>query len=71
MSNWYYSPSKPISMSVMARMTVPPAPSSRGKALTTAAPQRSRLGGLGTPGRLVGHLFIHKGDDSGFVAERE
>jgi len=26
---------------------------------------------LGTAGRLIGHLFIHKGDDSGFVAERE
>ena len=26
---------------------------------------------LGTTGRLVGHIFIHKGDDSGFVAERE
>jgi hypothetical protein len=26
---------------------------------------------LGTAGRLVGHVFIHKGDDSGFVAERE
>jgi hypothetical protein len=26
---------------------------------------------LGTAGRLVGHLFIQKGDDSGFVAERE
>ena len=26
---------------------------------------------LGTAGRLVGHIFIHKGDDSGFVAERE
>jgi len=26
---------------------------------------------LGTAGRLVGHLFIHKGDDSGFVAERD
>ena len=26
---------------------------------------------LGTSGRLVGHIFIHKGDDSGFVAERE
>jgi hypothetical protein len=25
---------------------------------------------LGTAGRLVGHIFIHKGDDSGFVAER-
>jgi len=23
---------------------------------------------LGTAGRLVGHIFIHKGDDSGFVA---
>ena len=26
---------------------------------------------LGTASRLVGHIFIHKGDDSGFVAERE
>jgi hypothetical protein len=26
---------------------------------------------LDTAGRLVGHIFIHKGDDSGFVAERE
>ena len=26
---------------------------------------------LGTAGRLVGHIFIHKGDNSGFVAERE
>jgi len=26
---------------------------------------------LATTGRLVGHLFIHKGDDSGFVAERD
>jgi len=26
---------------------------------------------LGTAGRLVGHIFIHNGDDSGFVAERE
>ena len=26
---------------------------------------------LGTAGRLVGHIFVHKGDDSGFVAERE
>jgi hypothetical protein len=25
---------------------------------------------LGTAGRLVGHIFIHKGDDSGFVAGR-
>jgi hypothetical protein len=25
---------------------------------------------LGTAGRLVGHIFIHKGDDSGFVAKR-
>jgi hypothetical protein len=25
---------------------------------------------LGTAGRLVGHLYIHKGDDSGFVCER-
>ena len=26
---------------------------------------------LGTAGRLVGHIFIHKGDDSGFIAERD
>ncbi len=26
---------------------------------------------LGTAGRLAGHIFIHKGDDSGLVAERE
>jgi hypothetical protein len=26
---------------------------------------------LGTAGRLVGHIFIYKGDDSGFVGERE
>jgi len=26
---------------------------------------------LGTAGRLLGHIFIHNGDDSGFVAERE
>ena len=26
---------------------------------------------IGTAGRLVGHIFIHNSDDSGFVAERE
>ena len=26
---------------------------------------------LGTAGRLAGHLYIHKGDDSGFVCERD
>jgi len=26
---------------------------------------------LGTAGRLVGHFYIHKGDDSGFVCERD
>jgi len=25
---------------------------------------------IGTAGRLVGHFYIHKGDDSGFVGER-
>lgn len=25
---------------------------------------------LGTAGRLVGHVYIHKGEDSGFVCER-
>ncbi|MDA8231583.1 MAG: hypothetical protein M0006_09615 [Magnetospirillum sp.] len=24
---------------------------------------------LGTAGRLVGHIFIHNGDESGFVCE--
>ena len=26
---------------------------------------------LGTAGRLIGHIFIHNGDNSGFVAEPE
>lgn len=26
---------------------------------------------LGTAGRLVGHIFIHQSDDSGFVCERD
>jgi hypothetical protein len=26
---------------------------------------------LGSAERLVGHIFIHKGDDSGVVAKRE
>ena len=26
---------------------------------------------IGTAGRLVGHFYIHTGDDSGFVAERQ
>jgi hypothetical protein len=26
---------------------------------------------LGTTGRLVGHIFIHQADDSGFVCERD
>ena len=26
---------------------------------------------LGGAGRLVGHIFIHNGDNSGFVAKRE
>ena len=26
---------------------------------------------FGTAGRLVGHFFIHNGDDSGFVCERD
>jgi hypothetical protein len=25
---------------------------------------------IGTAGRLVGHFYIHNGDDSGFVCER-
>jgi hypothetical protein len=25
---------------------------------------------IGTVGRLVGHFYIHNGDDSGFVCER-
>jgi hypothetical protein len=26
---------------------------------------------FGTAGRLVGHIFVHRGDDSGFVALRD
>ena len=26
---------------------------------------------LGSAGRLVGHIYIHNGDDSGFVCERD
>jgi hypothetical protein len=26
---------------------------------------------FGTAGRLVGHFYIHKGDDSGFVCQRD
>ena len=26
---------------------------------------------IGTAGRLVGHFYIHNGDDSGFVGERQ
>src|SRR4051794_18759913 len=26
---------------------------------------------IGTDGRLLGHIFIHQGDDSGFTCERE
>ncbi len=26
---------------------------------------------IGTAGRLVGHIFIHQADDSGFVCERD
>jgi hypothetical protein len=26
---------------------------------------------MGTAGRLIGHIFIHKGDGARFVAERE
>lgn len=26
---------------------------------------------LGTAGRLVGHIFIHEADDSGFICERD
>lgn len=28
-------------------------------------------GTFGTAGRLVGHFYIHKGDDSGFVCEHD
>jgi len=52
--------------------TVLPAPNSPGRAPTTTTHASGRgWAALGTAGRLVGHIFIHKGDDSGFVAERE
>jgi hypothetical protein len=37
----------------------------------TPTPTGRGWAALGTAGRLVGHIFIYKGDDSGFVAERE
>jgi hypothetical protein len=30
-----------------------------------------RWAAIGTAGRLVGHFYIHNGDDSGFVCERD
>jgi hypothetical protein len=26
---------------------------------------------IGNDDRLIGHIFIHQGDDSGFICERE
>jgi len=67
-----FSPSKPISTCATAGAMAPPAPSSPGKASMTVPPARGRgWAALGGAGRLVGHIFIHRGDRSGFVAEHE
>jgi hypothetical protein len=56
----------------MARATAPPAPEFSWEGFDDGSPACGRgWAALGTAGRLVGHIFIHKGDDSGFVAERE
>ena len=63
---------KPISTCATAGAMAPPAPSSPGKASMTVPPARGRgWAALGGAGRLVGHIFIHRGDRSGFVAEHE
>lgn len=55
----------------MAPATDLPAPSSRGKGTTTNDPSCGRRWALiGTAGRLVGHFYIHNGDDSAFTCER-
>ena len=70
--NLRFSPSTPISTCATARAMAPPAPSSPGKASMTVPPARGRgWAALGRAGRLVGHIFIHRGDRSGFVAEHE
>ena len=58
------SPSRATSMSATARATARPAPSSPGKATTTTDPACGRgWVTLGTAGRLVGHFYIHNGDE--------
>ena len=45
-------------------------PVSPGKATMKASNARTAAGvALGTAGRLVGHVYIQGGDDSGFVCE--
>ena len=43
----------------------------RGKGPTITATPAVALAALGIAGRRIGHIFTYKGDDSGFVAERE
>ena len=58
-------------MSATARATARPAPSSPGKGNDENDPACGRgWAVIGTAGRLVGHFYIHNGDDSGFVCER-
>jgi hypothetical protein len=63
-----------ISTFATVHVMVRPARSFLGRAPTTDDNTNASGRGcaaLGTTGRLVGHIFMHKGDDSGFVAERE
>ena len=65
-------PQAASSMSATARATARPARSSPGRAIDEKDPACGRgWVAIGTAGRLVGHFFIHKGDDSGFVCERD
>jgi hypothetical protein len=57
-----------FSTSATARETVRPARSSHGKGATRMTGRGWVM--IGTAGRLVGHFYIHKGDDSGLVCER-
>lgn len=55
-------------MFATAHEMAPPAPSSHGKATDENDPACGRgWVVLGTAGRLVGHFYIHNGDESGFL----
>ncbi|MCP3460758.1 hypothetical protein NLN62_10635 [Bradyrhizobium sp. CCGUVB23] len=51
-------------------VTVQPARSSHAKGTTRMTPSAVRMGYDRQAERLVGHSYIHNGDDSGFVCQR-